>query len=165
MAEQLDNLTITAGESKTAGRKFTTREFEDVVAREAFKNKIQKSEKINLKIKSIDELNALLAKQLGIKNNKTLINRLPDKGARVIALCTEIEEETSTRTVKSDISEMLENLKIVEKRPSAQLLKKREAEMVNKPAPEKFHAHRNALYEKKCIETAIVSVRFAKNFC
>lgn len=158
MAEELDNLT-TLTKTDPSGRKMGARELEELITREAFKNKIQKSEKINLKVKTVDELQDLLDKQVGIKKNKLIINLLPDKGAKIISLCKEIEEEIASRTVQGDIVKLLQNLTIVEKRPSAQLLKRIEAEQEIKPPVARFHTHRNPQYETKFMENPIKSLK------
>ena len=85
MAEELDNLT-TLTKTDPSGRKMGARELEELITREAFKNKIQKSEKINLKVKTVDELQDLLDKQVGIKKNKLIINLLPDKVQYVLVI-------------------------------------------------------------------------------
>ena len=76
------------------------------------------------------------------------------------ALCKEIEEEMANRNEVGggDLAAVLEKLTIVEKRPSARLLKQREIENTQKARVERYHTHRNPKYDEKCREQAIVPV-------
>ena len=87
-----------------------------------------------------------------------LINQF--QGAKIEQICKEIEEEIAQRTeATGDIVNLLESLQIVEKRPSAKLIKVREAQQETKDLPQKFHAHRNEKYEAKFSESSIKTVR------
>ena len=81
MAEQLDTLTVHARARNSAPvQRMSARQLEEMVSKDAFKQRlVPKVQKENLKTKSLDELREKLENQQKIKNNKVLINRLPDK--------------------------------------------------------------------------------------
>jgi len=67
----------------------------------------KKNNKVNYKKCSDDELLELLEKNEKLLNNKALVNRLPDKGEKIIQKNKEIKEEISSRnlTIKKDKEE------------------------------------------------------------
>ena len=81
MAEELETLTVRAQpENVVPGQRMSARQLEEMVSKDAFKQRlIPKVQKENLKTKSLEELREKLENQQKIKNNKALINRLPDK--------------------------------------------------------------------------------------
>ena len=77
--DELATLTRTVG-AAAPQEKYTMKGLENLVRKEAFANVKQADRnKINLKVKTKDELDEMLAKQQKMLSNKSLSSRLPDK--------------------------------------------------------------------------------------
>ena len=142
--DELATLTRTVG-AAAPQEKYTMKGLENLVRKEAFANVKQPDRcKINLKVKTKDELEVMLSRQQKMLSNKSLVSRLPDKvpydkvldlssnnlkGERIKNAVKDIEDELNSRVVPTgDIVDLLKKLEIVEKRPTNALIKKKEAE-------------------------------------
>ena len=77
--DELATLTRTVG-AATPQQKYTMKGLENLVRKEAFANVKQPDRtKINLRVKTKDELEEMLSRQKNMLANKSLVSRLPDK--------------------------------------------------------------------------------------
>ena len=77
--DELATLTRTVG-AAAPQQKYTMKGLENLVRKEAFANVKQPDRtKINLRVKTKDELEEMLLRQKNMLANKSLVSRLPDK--------------------------------------------------------------------------------------
>ena len=77
--DELATLTRTVG-AAAPQQKYTMKGLENLVRKEAFANVKQPDRtKINLRVKTKDELEEMLSRQKNMLANKSLVSRLPDK--------------------------------------------------------------------------------------
>jgi hypothetical protein len=148
--ESLDNLT-TSVDFKMKSGKITQSELEQLVSKEAFKVPIE-SKPVNLTQLSKIKLEEMLDKQKTLIQDKKLLATLPDKGERIKRKINEIESQLAQFNNQQaasvdNLSNILGELKIVEKRPTAKFFKNKEIENSEKK-DQKFHSHRNEKFNK-----------------
>ena len=116
--DELATLTRTVG-AAAPQEKYTMKGLENLVRKEAFANVKQADRnKINLKVKTKDELDEMLAKQQKMLSNKSLISRLPDKvdnpGNIITSSSSRVNEsETQLKKLKKNLNHELLLLEIL----------------------------------------------------